>query len=92
VVPGPAVSVNQAPRWLTALFLLAVAGVLVSVGAVLGRVAGVVAVVVYVLVLAAVAVALVRLVRLRVRAAAGRATGRSCTCCAGTVHDPVQVV
>jgi hypothetical protein len=77
---------------LTALFLLAVTGVLVSVGAILGRALGPVAVVVYVLLLVGLAGAGARLVRRRAQAMAARAAGRTCTCCTGTVHDPVRVV
>ena len=82
---------SSAPKSLTALFLLAVAGVLLSFGAIIGRAFGTAAVVVYVLAIAALVVVGVQWLRSRVRAASARAAGRSCTCCSGTVHDPVQV-
>jgi hypothetical protein len=84
--------VNPAPRWLSALFVLAVTGVLASVGAILGRAIGPVAVAAYVIVLAALVAAGARVLRRRLQAAARRAAGHTCTCCTGTVHDPVQVV
>jgi len=84
--------VTEAPRRLAALFLLAVTGVLVSFGAIIGRALGAAAVVVYALVIVAVVVVGVQWVRTRLRSAAARAAGRTCTCCTGTVHDPVQVL
>jgi hypothetical protein len=82
---------NQVPRRLAVLFLLALLGVLAAVGlvvgAALGRGAGVAYAVLVVLGLMAATVAAKR----RVRAAAV-AQGRTCTCCTGTVHDPVQVI
>jgi Na+-driven multidrug efflux pump len=61
--------VTAVPRRLAALFLLAVTGVLVAVGLVVGA----------------------QLVKRQARVAAIQA-GRTCTCCTGSVHDPVQVI
>ena len=82
---------NDVPRRLAALFLLAVTGVLVAVGAVLGAVAGPVAVVVFAVAVLALVFVGAQLVKRRARAAAF-AAGRTCTCCTGSVHDPVQVI
>jgi hypothetical protein len=83
--------VNQAPKQLVALFLLAIAGVLVAVGLVVQAAAGAAGAVVYVALLLGLLLVGRRQVRRRARAAALSA-GRTCTCCTGTVHDPVQVV
>jgi hypothetical protein len=70
-------------------FLLALTGVLLMVGLVVDRALGRIALAAYlVLVLAPIAAGVVTAVRRRNRLAAGR----TCTCCTGTVHDPVQVV
>jgi hypothetical protein len=70
-------------------FLLAVTGVLLILGLVVDRALGRIALVIYVvLVLAPVIAGSVTATRRRNRLAAGR----TCTCCTGTVHDPVQVV
>ena len=70
-------------------FLLAVGGVLLMLGLVIDRALGSVALLVYlVLVFAPVAAGTVTAVRRRERLAAGH----TCTCCTGTVHDPVQVI
>jgi hypothetical protein len=70
-------------------FLLAVTGVLVMLGLVVDRALGRIALTVYLLlILAPVVAGIVTATRRRNRLAAGR----TCTCCTGTVHDPVQVV
>jgi multisubunit Na+/H+ antiporter MnhG subunit len=80
---------REVPRRIAVLFLLAVGGVLFMLGAVLDRVAGRLALAVYVVLLVAPVVAgAVTASRRRSRLAAGR----TCTCCTGTVHDPVQVI
>ena len=77
------------PKTVAVPFLLALSGVLLIVGLVVGRLLGPIAVAVYVLLLVApLAWAAVLGRRRQVRLAAGR----TCTCCTGTVHDPVQVV
>lgn len=78
-------------RRLALLFLLAAAGVLVMFGAVLGRLAGAGAAAVYGVTVLAAALVLAVAARRRLRAQR-RASGRTCSCCAGTVHDPVQVI
>jgi hypothetical protein len=83
--------VNTVPRRLAALFLLAVTGVLVAVGLVVGAVLGGAAVAVYAVVVVALLLVGSQLVKRRARVAAIQA-GRTCTCCTGSVHDPVQVI
>jgi hypothetical protein len=85
-------AVNQAPRRLAALFLIAVAGVFVALGLVVGAVAGVPGAVTYAAAVVVLTAFGAQRVRSRVRAAGARAAGRTCTCCSGTVHDPVQVL
>jgi hypothetical protein len=70
-------------------FLLAFFGVLVLFGLVLNALLGPVALVPYVgLLIAPVLAAAVSTRRRRARLTAGH----TCTCCTGTVHDPVQVL
>ena len=70
-------------------FLLALVGVLFMLGVVVGRVFGPVAVGVYgALLIGPVVAAGLQARRRTVRLAKGRA----CTCCTGTVHDPVRVI
>lgn len=70
-------------------FLLAIAGVLFLLALVVKALLGLVALLAFALLLVApVAVAVVKARRGRARLAAGR----TCTCCTGTVHDPVQVI
>ena len=67
---------------LQAQFAMALIGVLIAVGVVLASF-------ILWLVIPYVAVVLVGLATLRARARDAR--GHTCTCCASTVHDPVQV-
>lgn len=83
--------VTQVPRRLAALFLLALLGILVMLGAVIGRFAGVAPALIYALVTLVAVVLGARTARRRLRALA-REQGRSCTCCTTSVHDPVQVI
>ena len=82
---------NPVPRQLAALFLLAVTGVLVAIGLVVGAVLGTVAAVVYAAAVLTLLLVGAQLVKRRARVAAIQA-GRTCTCCTGSVHDPVQVI
>ena len=82
---------NPVPRQLAALFLLAVTGVLVAIGLVVGAVLGTVAAVVYAVAVLTLLLVGAQLVKRRARVAAIQA-GRTCTCCTGSVHDPVQVI
>jgi hypothetical protein len=76
-------------RQLAVLFLLAFAGVLVMAGLVIDAALGRVGVLVYLALLAVpIAVGALSTARRRSRLAAGR----TCTCCTGSVHDPVQVI
>jgi hypothetical protein len=70
-------------------FLLALVGVVVMLGLVVEQLLGPVALAVYVVLL--VGPLTYAVVQAR-RRAARLAAGRTCTCCTGTVHDPVQVV
>jgi hypothetical protein len=70
-------------------FLLAAAGVLFLLALVVKVLLGFVAVALFLLVLA---LPVVRAIRKARRRRARLAAGRTCTCCTGTVHDPVQVV
>jgi hypothetical protein len=83
--------VTEVPRRLAALFLLAVTGVLTAVGAVVGAVLGTAALVLYAVVVVTLVLVGAQLVKRRARVAALQA-GRTCTCCTGSVHDPVQVI
>jgi hypothetical protein len=77
------------PRRVAVLFLLAGFGVLLMFGVVIAVLAGPVAVFVYLsLIVAPLVVNAVRARKRRNRLA----SGHTCTCCTGTVHDPVQVV
>jgi hypothetical protein len=82
---------NPVPRRLAVLFLLAVTGVLVAVGLVVAAVLGTLAAVAYAVVALSLALAGAQLAKRRLRAAAF-AQGRTCTCCTGSIHDPVQVI
>ncbi len=73
-------------RRLQVLFLLALLGVLVVVGVVVGSLAGPVGAVAYAVVVTGLLVAAAR----RARADAAP-VGRTCSCCTSTVHDPVEV-
>jgi hypothetical protein len=79
------------PRSVAAPFLLAVIGLLFIVGLAIQEAAGRLAVTVYAAVITAALVAAAVTARRRVRIAA-LAAGRTCTCCTGTVHDPVKVI
>jgi hypothetical protein len=83
--------VTAVPRRLAALFLLAVTGVLVAVGLVVGAVLGAAAATVYAVAVLALLLVGAQLVKRQARVAAIQA-GRTCTCCTGSVHDPVQVI
>ncbi|MCU1590373.1 MAG: hypothetical protein JWP11_1629 [Frankiales bacterium] len=80
---------RQVPRAVAVPFLLALFGVLLMLGIVIGAVAGPVAVFFYAGLI--VAPLVVGSVSSR-RRASRLASGRTCTCCTGTVHDPVQVI
>ena len=82
---------NPVPRQLAALFLLAVTGVLVAIGLVVDAALGTVAAVVYTAAVLTLLLVGAQLVKRRARVAAIQA-GRTCTCCTGSVHDPVQVI
>jgi hypothetical protein len=70
-------------------FLLALLGVVFMLGLVVEQLLGAVGVAVYVLLLLApLGYAMVKARQRRSRLAAGR----TCTCCTGSVHDPVQVI
>jgi hypothetical protein len=70
-------------------FLLALVGVLFMLGVLVDELVGAAGVVAYVVLLAApLGYAVVKARQRRSRLAAGR----TCTCCTGTVHDPVQVI
>jgi hypothetical protein len=80
---------REVPRQVAVPFLLAALGVLFMFGALIDRALGHVAVLVYLaLLVAPLAAGAVAASRRRTRLA----SGRTCTCCTGTVHDPVQVV
>ena len=87
--PGPVVT---ASRRLGALLCAAVLGVLFAGGLIVWGVAGPVALVAY----AVGALALLCLAAVRGRHLLAPdlppATGRSCTCCTATQHDPVRVI
>jgi len=74
-------------RRVQARFLLALAGVLVLFGVLAAQLGGPVALAVYAVVVLALLVAGVA----RARPVAPPASGRTCSCCTTTVHDPVQV-
>ena len=78
------------PRHLAALFLLALAGVLVAAGIVVGELAGPVGAVVY----GAAALAAVGYAAARARRAAAvrQQQSRRCSCCDGDHSAPVRVV
>ena len=82
---------NPVPRHLAALFLLAVTGVLVAIGLVVDAALGTVAAVVYTAAVLTLLLVGAQLVKRRARVAAIQA-GRTCTCCTGSVHDPVRVI
>ena len=82
---------NPVPRQLAALFLLAVTGVLVAIGLVVDAALGTFAAVVYTAAVLTLLLVGAQLVKRRARVAAIQA-GRTCTCCTGSVHDPVQVI
>jgi hypothetical protein len=77
------------PRQVAVPFLLATAGVVFIVGVASYAVAGLTALLAYLLLILAPVAVWVRAGR---RRASRLAAGRTCTCCTGTVHDPVQVV
>jgi hypothetical protein len=83
--------VTDVPKRLAVLFLLAILGVLVAVALVVGAVFGPVAAAVYGVLVVVGLLAATAAAKRRVRAVA-RAEGRTCTCCTGSVHDPVQVI
>ncbi|MCW2571200.1 MAG: hypothetical protein JWO88_1258 [Frankiales bacterium] len=76
-------------RQIRVTFLLAFSGVLFMLGTVIAAIAGPIAASTY----AALVLALLILAAVAARRRAARlASGRTCTCCTGTVHDPVQVI
>jgi hypothetical protein len=83
--------VTEIPKRLAVLFLLALIGVLAAVALVIGVVVGSVAAAVYAVLVVVGLLAATVAAKRRVRAVAA-AEGRTCTCCTGTVHDPVQVI
>ncbi|MCW2680831.1 MAG: hypothetical protein JWM62_2232 [Frankiales bacterium] len=73
------------------LFLAALVGVLVCLGLGVHALAGTVPALAYAVI--ALALLLVGAARARAAAeAARRATGRTCTCCTTSQHDPVKVI
>jgi len=74
-------------RRLQVLFLLALAGVLVLFGVLATRLGGPVALALY----AVVVLGLLAAGAARARALLATPSGRTCSCCTSTVHDPVQV-
>jgi hypothetical protein len=89
-VTGPrSAAVRTVPARVAVPFLLAAAGVLLMIGAVLTRVLGPWGLAAYLLLLIAPVGYAAVVAR---RRATRRAAGHSCTCCTGTVHDPVQVI
>jgi hypothetical protein len=80
---------RQVSKTVGVTFLLAAAGVLFLLALVVKLLLGLVAVALLVLV---VAVPLIRAIRKARRRVARLNAGRTCTCCTGTVHDPVQVI
>ena len=75
-------------RRLQVQFLVALVGVLVVLGLVVGELAGPVGLGVYAAAVTALAAAGARWARSR----ALPPPGRTCSCCTSTVHDPVRVV
>jgi hypothetical protein len=82
---------RSVPARVAVPFLLALTGVLLMVGLVIARAAGAVAVGTYLVIVVAAVVAGAVAARRQARLAALSA-GRTCTCCTGTVHDPVKVI
>ena len=82
---------NPVPRRLAVLFLTAVTGVLVAIGLIVDAALGTAVAVGYAVVVLALVLVGAQLVKRRVRVEA-LAAGRTCTCCTGSVHDPVQVI
>jgi hypothetical protein len=77
------------PRRVAVPFLLAAVGVLFMFGVVIAVLAGTIALFVYAaFIVAPLAVSALQARRRRTRLSAGR----TCSCCTGTVHDPVQVI
>ena len=76
-------------RQVRVTFLLAFSGVLGLIGLLLNALLGPVALVAYVGLLSAPFLAAVVSAR---RRRARVSAGRTCTCCTGTVHDPVRVI
>ena len=76
-------------RRLQVLFLLSLLGVLVVVGLAVSLLVGPLGGAAYALVVAVLVV--LAAARARARLAASRSTGRTCTCCTSTVHDPIEV-
>jgi hypothetical protein len=81
--------VTALSRQVRVTFLLAFSGVLGLIGLILNAFLGPVALVAYVGLLAAPVLTAAVLARSR---RARLTTGRTCTCCSGTVHDAVQVI
>ncbi|MBK5308171.1 MAG: hypothetical protein JJD92_15910 [Frankiaceae bacterium] len=80
---------REVPRTVAVPFLLAGLGLLFMFGVLIAAFAGPVAAYAYLsLIVALIVVSAVRARQRRSRLAAGR----TCTCCTGTVHDPVQVI
>ena len=82
---------TEIPRRLAVLFLLAVGGLVVALGAVVGRALGTWALAVYAVVALAGTVVAVQAAKAKVRDQR-RAAGHTCDCCTGSIHDPIQVI
>ena len=78
---------EAAVRRLSTQFLAACGGVLVVLGIVVADLGGPLALAAYVVV----TLALIGLAARRARALTARPAGRTCSCCTGTVYDPVEV-
>ena len=82
---------TEVPRRLAVLFLLAAGGIVVALGAVIGRALGTWPLVVYAVLAVVGTVVAVQAAKAKVRDLR-RAAGRTCDCCTGSVHDPIQVI
>ena len=80
---------RQVPPRVAVPFLLAAAGVAFIIGLAIYSVAGNIALLAYLLLVVSPLASWIRTSR---RRAKRLAAGRTCTCCTGTVHDPVQVI
>ena len=82
---------TEVPRRLAVLFLLALGAILVALGAVLGRALGVWPLAVYAVIVLVGGVVAIQAAKAKMRDVR-RAAGRTCDCCTGSIHDPVQVI